>query len=257
MKGVVIGPGIRRETHIIQRTQLSIATTFGTFIRSGPKWVWLGDDRILLVVKKGGEQVKERPILFSGPMVRAIREGRKTQTRRIVKPQPQFEFHRVPFVRAHDIGESPQTINCPYGQPRDWLWVKETWRTTDSLDHVKPSNIRPGAQIEYKAGGHNVNGFQGHPLTGMGKWRPSIFMSKWMSRVILEIVSVRVERLKDISGSDCCAEGCKGGNGSIPGYAFSATPREHYRHVWESINGVGSWATNPYVWVIEFKEVKP
>lgn len=202
--------------------------------------------------------MKERPILFSGPMVRAILEGRKTQTRRVVKPQR----HPLGYwIKAEGVAEeflnATEAIRCPYGKPGDWLWVKETWRTTDSLDHVKPSNIRPGAQIEYKAGGHNVNGFQGHPLTGMGKWRPSIFMSKWMSRVILEIVSVRVERLKDISGSDCCAEGCKGGNGSIPGYAFSATPREHYRHVWESINGVGSWATKPYVWVIEFKEVKP
>lgn len=218
--------------------------------------------------------MKDRPILFSGSMVRAIREGRKTQTRRIVKPQPFIDpkwgltweprghaLNKPSYVERNvnwnPISNAMIDFGCPHGQPGDWLWVKETWRTTDSLDHVKPSNIRPGAQIEYKAGGHNVNGFQGHPLTGMGRWRPSIFMSKWMSRVILEIVSVRVERLKDISGSDCCAEGCKGGNGSIPGYAFSATPREHYRHVWESINGVGSWLTNPYVWVIEFKEVKP
>lgn len=204
--------------------------------------------------------MKDRPILFSGSMVRAIREGRKTQTRRIVKEQRHpLGYSIKPYGVAQEFSGGTEAIRCPYGQPGDWLWVKETWRTCDSLEHCKPSNLRPGAPVEYRAGGHNVNGFQGEPLIGMGRWRPSIFMSKWMSRLILEIVSVRVERLNDISASDCIAEGCKGGNGSIPGYAFSATPREHYRHTWESINGPGSWDLNPWVWVwvVEFKEVKP
>lgn len=80
-------------------------------------------------------------------------------------------------------------------------------------------------------------------------------MPRWASRITLEITGGRGERLNDISDADCIAEGCPGGHGSIPGYAYSATPSEQYRHIWESINGPGSWAENPWVWVIEFRRV--
>lgn len=197
--------------------------------------------------------MKDRPILFSGPMVRAILEGRKTQTRRIIKPQPEC-LQDVQAIQYHLATGEPFIVGrgFTYGQPGDWLWVKETWRTTGALDHVKPSNIRPGAPIEYNAGGHNVNGFQGHPLTGMGKWRPSIFMSKWMSRVILEIVSVRAEKLRDISNEDCLKEGMS--DATNPELKAN---RKWFSELWESINGPFSWDVNPWVWAVEFKEVKP
>jgi len=88
------------------------------------------------------------------------------------------------------------------------------------------------------------------------RWRPSIHMPRWASRLSLDIVSVRVERLQDISEEDARAEGCSGGHDSIPGYAFSATPREHFRHLWGSINGAESWDANPWVWVISFKRTE-
>lgn len=229
--------------------------------------------------------MKERPILFSGPMVRAIREGRKTQTRRIVKPQPFIDPKRgltweprghAPNkpsyvernVNWNPISNAMMDFGCPQGQPGDWIWVRETWRTTDSLDHCKPSDLRPGAPVEYRAGGHNVNGFQGEPMTGMGRWRPSIFMSKWMSRIILEIVSVRVEMLQDIGDEDAEAEGINRIAHGRSGYYYSAFRNEPgpdnwchavpaYKELWESINGPGSWDQNPWVWVIEFKEAKP
>lgn len=213
--------------------------------------------------------MKDRPILFSGPMVRAIREGRKTQTRRIVKEQRHpLGYSIKPYGVAQEFSGGTEAIRCPYGQPGDWLWVKETWRTCDSLEHCKPSNLRPGAPVEYRAGGHNVNGFQGEPLIGMGRWRPSIFMSKWMSRLILEIVSVRVERLNDISDEDSKAEGIHQIAHGRSGYYYSAFNKEPdpnnwchpgsaYKELWESINSPGSWDLNPWVWVVEFKEVKP
>jgi len=87
------------------------------------------------------------------------------------------------------------------------------------------------------------------------RWRPSIHMPRWACRLVLEIVSVRVERLQDISDAECIAEGCPGGHGAIPGYGYNATPYEHYRWLWESINGAGSWAANPWVWCITFRRV--
>lgn len=207
-------------------------------------------------------QHKERPILFSGPMVRAIREGRKTQTRRIVKPQPRIvhAIHNDASIVTNRIFRNgDQRIHCPCGQPGDWLWVKETWRTLDSLEHVNPSNLRPGAPVEYRVGGHNVNGFQGETLIGMGRWRPSIFMSKWMSRVILEIVSVRVERLNDITEDHAKAEGVEDSIpcGCLDNGTSECSSRCRFKSLWESINGPGSWDLNPWVWVVEFKEVKP
>lgn len=214
--------------------------------------------------------MKDRPILFKGPMVRALLRGRKTQTRRIIKPYPLAfaeRFEPCPFRGYGKIGQWAQMDmrerhicglgKCPYGQPDDWLWVKETWRTVDSLDHVRPSNIRPGAPIEYAAGGNNLDGFWGEPLPGMGKWRRSIFMPKWMSRVILEIVSVRVERVNDISEKDAKSEGVLLSDWEMPGGEYPSTYREAFWHFWEHINGTGSWELNPWVWVIEFKEVTP
>jgi len=168
--------------------------------------------------------MKERPILFSGPMVRAILEGRKTQTRRIVKPQPL----RDRGVMAFNDGEHPQ-MRCPYGKPGDRLWVRETW-----CPDVEPYTFR------YKADGDE-------PLE---RWRPSIHIPRWASRITLEVVSVRVERLQNISEDDALAEG-------ITLVERGTSPVDQFNKLWESINGPGSWEANPWVWVVEFKRIEP
>ncbi len=218
--------------------------------------------------------MKSTPILFSGPMVRAILDGRKTQTRRVVKPQPIGDQYSgcaqareyLGVVMAGKWGAYfPDFVPCPYGKPGDQLRVRETWRTYKSLDHVKPSNLQRGAAIEYQAGGSNV---YGHPRPlGLGKWRPSIFLPTWASRITLEITGVRVERLQDISEADAVAEGiervnqlgvlrCSGWkdySGLRNGFM---SPLASYRSLWESINGPGSWDVNPWVWVVEFRRIK-
>ena len=206
---------------------------------------------------------KERPILFNAPMVRAILDGSKTQTRRIVKPKKVFSpylpytnarfdergnycFDSGPNVHNH-IGLSDPNIAkqwCPYSlcdgydEAPGRLWVRET-------------HLPKASGTIYRA---DYSEFEAAGLGGVyGGWKPSIFCKREHSRILLEITGVRVERLQDISDEDAIAEGAAGGHGSIPGYNYAATPLEHYRHIWESINGPGSWDVNPWVWVIEFK----
>ncbi len=208
--------------------------------------------------------MKERPILFSGPMVRAILDGRKSQTRRVVKPQP---FHvnslGLPFWRGGPVDYRL----CPHGCAGDRLWVRETWAAPHLWNGFKPSYIPQGERIHYAADG---------PLGGLMK-RPSIFLPSWASRITLEIVALRVERLQDISADDARAEGVKDNLIALSGKTKTSPflPRQHYdlpngdapspdeiaranyAALWQSINGHGSWDANPWVWVIEFKRIKP
>ncbi|MDT3707447.1 MAG: hypothetical protein ROZ09_11515 [Thiobacillus sp.] len=207
--------------------------------------------------------MKEHPILFSAPMVRALLAGTKTQTRRVVKVQPadlwpdgvecssaaRGLFRVLPSDVQANIGarglmyaagcQSVGPIACPYGQPGDRLWVRETWGPCDGGACYRVSE-RDGV------------------LPDGGKWRPSIYMPRWASRITLEIVSVRVERLQDISEEDAKAEGCEptsmGPNG-IRLDVRQPTYRNGYAQLWNEINGPGSWEANPWVWVIEFKRV--
>ncbi len=214
--------------------------------------------------------MKERPILFSSPMVRAILEGRKTQTRRVVKPQPPaghtFAGFTIHSTLTSDEGKAvwragntsaylrdAHRVRCPYGQPGDRLWVREAWRTYASLDDIPPRGIAPGAGVQYEAGGSNVIGT--NRLHCMGKLRPGMFMPRFASRITLEITGVRVERLQDISPDDCIAEGAWPIAHRELGRGDEAVAA--YRQLWESIHGPGSWAANPWVWVIEFKAVTP
>jgi hypothetical protein len=211
-------------------------------------------------------EAKERPILFSAPMVRAILGGKKTEIRRVMKPQPPEWATFLNKAKDFDLwqwSEPEQTplrvlrrwpedeagscyIPCPYGKSSERLWVRETWRVRGGQEYEYQ---RHQPSVVYRADADIVDQIQ-------GEWRPSIFMRRWASRLTLEIVSARPERLKDIREEGCRAEGCYGGHDSIPKYPFSATPLEHYRSIWTKINGAKgpkSWDANPWVWVIEFR----
>lgn len=184
--------------------------------------------------------IKERPILFSGPMVRALLDGGKTQTRRVVKARPDRNMGSRCVLQPHELAveiNRGDYQNCPYGQPGDLLWVRETF-----------------TKIIGKSGGWIATEYRaslGDTLGIKKRWTPAIHMPRAASRITLEITGVRVERLQDISDDDAMAEGVDRTNTSIPGYA-----KERYRRLWESINGPGSWAANPWMWVIEFRRIE-
>jgi hypothetical protein len=199
--------------------------------------------------------MKERPILFSGPMVRAILDGTKTQTRRVMKLR---NGQYMPPSEQKDPNGWRQMLRlCPYGQPGDRLWVREAWRATLGWDGCKPSEIVSCAPIKFDADGTLSGQFDEEDLDDFGRLRPSMFMPRWASRIILEITGVRVERLQDISETDAKAEGAPLELGILERTILGtkAKYRSGYCRVWESINGPGSWDANPWVWVVEFKQI--
>lgn len=201
--------------------------------------------------------MKERPILFSGPMVRAILEGRKTVTRRAVKPWQvptlQEDGRWLATAQRHArwgfgvdgkdaqacAAELASSGCCPYGSPGRRLWVRETYADI-------------GCRLTYRAdtddGAHCM----------VKKWIPSIHMPRSACRLMLEVTAVRVERLQDISEEQAIAEG-------PPGLTFPAPPGSHwvtedgrrraFMRLWDDVNGAGAWDANPWVWVVEFKRV--
>lgn len=209
------------------------------------------------------DKTKERPILFKGEMVREVLSDRKTQTRRIVKMPASWDsivyadFGDGWWPYKSDDGESPDydnnviPLNCPYGKRGDRLYVRETWHT-DVLDLIyaraKHEDAMEASPIFYRA--DLVNNDSGCT------WKPSIHMPRWASRITLEITNVRIERLQDISGSDCISEGIMERTTYPPESDSEEIDRKEYRNLWESINGVGSWDKNPFVWVIEFKRIE-
>jgi hypothetical protein len=188
----------------------------------------------------------ERPILFSAPMVRAILEDRKTQTRRIVK-NPEEYGCQLPCANA---------IGGPYGKAGDLLWVKETHRLLSC--ECRETCWTP-EHVWYEA---DQSGYEGASLE---KRRPSIFMPRWASRITLEITGVRVKRLNDISGEDAVAEGIEERKGQGIGRYRDYTNDtlvwplaiDSYRTLWDSIHGKDSWKLNPWVWILEFRKIKP
>ena len=187
--------------------------------------------------------MKLRPILFSAPMVRALLAGAKTQTRRAVKPQP-GAGQTITEYREGDgfcVATDPPSrsvvrdLPCPYGQPGDQLWVRETAAVGHSYDGKARVCYRSDGDVE---------------LSPDRKWTPSIFMSRRHSRISLEITNVRVERLQEISESDARSEGIS--KNQCPDWHAQTD----YRVLWESINGPGSWDANPWVWAIEFRRVE-
>lgn len=216
----------------------------------------------------------ERPILFSGPMVRALLAGTKTQTRRVasldvINDDPErYDFlgmvsgPDVPHYAFRDKKTGAQTlVRFRSGQPGDKLWVREAWRAPSEFDRVKPSDLKPssaallGTPIIYEATRHESVQF--------GKLRPSMFMPRWACRLTLEVTGVRVERLQDISEADAKAEGVtmppqrapyRDACGELV-LPLQRTARDAYGDLWEQINGPGSWDANPWVGVVEFRRL--
>lgn len=199
--------------------------------------------------------MKQRPILFQGAMVRALLDGTKTQTRRVVKAarDPNIDCWMTPGEIALDSATVQEHIS-PYGQPGDQLWVRESWSEPTSLD---PGPTFYRADYPACVPSH----FSNVPPIESIKWKPSIHMRRDQCRIILEITGVRVERLQDISETDSIAEGIEqSGNCNWRDYMdhpFNdfTNPRRSYRSLWEAINGPGSWDANPWVWVVEFKRL--
>ena len=214
--------------------------------------------------------MKEKPILFSAPMVRAILDGRKTVTRRVVKPQPAGEIRRGEPDFNHWIdtkywerqnqkenrGIGTRGFACPYGQPGDRLWVRETFsgpwcmEAQDGISAAPPSKWGESSRIWYWADGEPAYGDWTRP-------RPSIHMPRWASRITLEVTGVRVETLQDIDLADALAEGISDTGALILDSAGNEQggPIAEYAVLWEQINGPGSWDANPCVWVVEFRRL--
>ncbi|HEY1129165.1 MAG TPA: hypothetical protein VGF12_07160 [Roseateles sp.] len=231
--------------------------------------------------------MKERPIPFSAPMVRATRAGTKTQTRRIAKwcnvaagLNMSFSGLRAVETPAGWVLESDTRTSsewrcdptpCPYGRPGDRLWVREAFRFPESLDHLSPSAVgdkaldagypKPWCPTQFEADGQRRTvqewrDFVTPPTPNEpGRLRPPMFMPRWASRDTLDVNLVRVERLQSISREDALAEGIvklKDGGYGLPAgehYHFS-DPRQSYFSLWEAINGPGSVEANPFVWVV-------
>lgn len=234
--------------------------------------------------------MKEKPIIFSGPEVRAILDG-KTQTRRVTKWQPNTLFDR-PFVedewslpgfyavrgaavpngtalyRRYNNGQFG-ILECPYGQPGDRLWVRETWR------QCYPETSYSHGVI-YRADKAMSLGMDEY--SDRHKWKPSIHMPRRFSRITLEIKNIRVERVQEISEQDCAAEGVVFeypdlDEDPMAGGTYFRPGRHGFAQVWDSINGKPkierddegreiarhdfSWSANPWCWVIEFVRVEP
>jgi hypothetical protein len=211
-----------------------------------------------------------RPILFSGPMVRALLDGTKTQTRRIIKPrlldnmeEPHESgstfFHSDRCGGACDYACRGQWWEdvCPYGKRGDRLWVRETWSPVPTTAYAHSDGVQQtiNPADRWTAAVYKAGWERSEPT-----WKPSIHMPRWASRITLEITDVRVQRLQEISAGDALAEGCVYTDTNqhmwevigCPGTG-EWTAYQCYRKLWESINGTGSWGANPWVWALTFK----
>jgi hypothetical protein len=259
--------------------------------------------------------MKERPILFSSEMVRAILDGRKTQTRRVIKPQPPINCQVwsgwiIDSTAEKEIGSASWTdvpgvlfnkehiVKCPFGKMGDLLWVRETWRIV-GWHEGEPYLLgykADGAQLEepgdssdyddYKYAQYSIDSSEDCdkakiPIDEYGiyqfqdddkfptRWRPSIFMPRWASRITLEITGVRVERLQDITYEDAVAEGTPGvglvganilmlvtGTNNLDD-AEKKARLDSFAELWDGINVKNGypWFSNPWVWVIQFKKI--
>ncbi|HBT5238250.1 hypothetical protein AAHW68_14240 [Klebsiella pneumoniae] len=228
--------------------------------------------------------MKERGMIFNAEMVRALLDGRKTQTRRPIKWK-QTRFTEI--GEREDGSKWPWSEDaehacdfwhpCPFGAVGDRIWAREAYRFPASLDDVSPTGVgemavatgyrKPWAPTFYEFTGTFSDGWKGFEtppkVSDAGKLRPSIHMPRWASRILLEITDVRVERLNSISEEDARAEGIIDGgclNCGEPEPCGCANPEpdatDAFAYLWQSIYGQENWLANPWVWVIEFKRVE-
>lgn len=219
------------------------------------------------IAKRRKAAAQERPILFSGPMVNAIRGNVKSQTRRSIdrlaglgeisefgpSDTPGFKWHfrdrRRRWQELHDDAEL--LALCPYGKVGDRLWVRETWYPVSTFDPSPETGALYRA--DYLDDVHGPDG-ERSPEGRYRKWKPSIHMPRWASRVLLELTAVRFELLHDISEADARAEGCYAKDELIAAGA-DTNARFKFRFLWESIHGRDTWLLNHYVWVLTFRQV--
>jgi hypothetical protein len=246
--------------------------------------------------------ITEKPILMSAPMALATLRDEKTQTRRVVRfkwPDWNRNHAGVSMVLGSNgrpaftdmgpnvspemlamLGSGPGVI-CPHGDQGDRLWVKETWRTLAKYDHLPPREVPVGSPIFYEASGAP------EPMAWWGRIRQSIFCMRWMSRSVLEITDVRVQRLQEITIEDARAEGARElasetsdhpyRNLCEPRWSFErphpveldpvrghthclGNPKTAFANLWESLNGEregASWSADPWVWALSFRRVAP
>lgn len=229
--------------------------------------------------------MKERPILFSSPMVSAILEGRKTMTRRIVKTQPDDECYYLCDTETRDgifgmvidynQGDENPFVKCPYGTIGDRLWVREAFAESKGL--ITPTKLFKKTFyradfVKDDSGERDGWWYQDKFINGNIKWKPSIHMPRCASRITLKITNIRVERLQEITEDDAIAEGVEQmavpkpqriwwknydplANKTMAVPSVFTDPRQSFQSLWESINGKGSWEMNLWVWVIEFKRI--
>lgn len=220
--------------------------------------------------------MKERGMIFNGEMVRAILDGRKTQTRRIIKKQPESSEFGLRYIAesslAKEVGmyfwsqsdacgvkSRSNPFACPYGKPGDRIWARETW--------ADAGGSAPDLKL-YRANypEHVPSHYENVPPVDEIRWTPSIHMPRWASRILLEITDVRVERLNDISEEDAMREGIDADRlaesqdnyDCIADHNMTGRPTATgaFKYLWESIYGEESWNANPWVWVISFKRVE-
>ncbi|MGG7716466.1 hypothetical protein PGN42_10400 [Klebsiella aerogenes] len=210
--------------------------------------------------------MKERGMIFNGEMVRAILDGHKTQTRRVMKPQPD-EDGLAKIINGPWVDTSERIYRCPFGVPGDRIWVRETFQGPLFDYEQMESYLEDSSKFEkpefcqYAADGKPAPEYYDADDNLRHGWRPSIHMPRWASRILLEITDVRVERLNAISQEDAQDEGMEL-TGWRPTYSDPDgggevwTPYDNFALLWESIYGEGSWKVNPWVWVIEFKRIE-
>lgn len=212
---------------------------------------------------------KERGVIFNAEMVRAIIEGRKTQTRRVMKIQPVLcgRFYKaygtewsegvkfVPAIPGHSL-----SANCPLGSVGDRLWVRETFRVHSSTNDFATLVYQASERSSWTGQTRRIPIAACKKPVSLESWIPSIHMPRWASRITLEIIGVRVERLNDISQKDAQEEGMAASHPSVDAVArdlgYPDFPRSAFAQLWQSIYGSGSWLFNPWVWVIEFRALK-
>lgn len=234
--------------------------------------------------------MKERPLIFNGEMVRAILDGRKTQTRRVISDRHLHlldvasqvgECYPLESGIDHANSQSYYREHCPFGQVGDRLWVRETWSDVN-LEGIPAVAYRADGDVfspmddesfldedgafnyeDHRVTKYHFAAWYSDLIEGIeGVWRPSIHMPRWASRITLEINAVRVERLNSISDVEAMREGiqnlttCSHADFGIPGVVNAQHPVRAFQLLWESIYGVDGWEANPWVWVIEFKRVE-